>query len=151
MPVADLDRRILAKVIDTFLAGCTLIPMCVFFVYDLWQSPDPPRPGTLSWIGVGVTAFFALLLTAYQIYLLAVRSQTFGKYLLKIQIANFQTGEPASILEAIVLRSVVSELITAIPVIGWIYLVADCLFIFRTDRRCIHDMIAGTNVIDIRG
>jgi uncharacterized RDD family membrane protein YckC len=149
LPVAGVDRRIMAKVIDTFLAGCTLIPMFVFFIYDILQAPDPPQPGMISWIGVGVSVLLALAFTAYQIFLLAVRSQTVGKRWLRIQIANYQTGEPASIMESLVLRSVASGLITFIPLIGWIYVFADSLFIFRSDRRCIHDLIAGTNVVEL--
>jgi uncharacterized RDD family membrane protein YckC len=29
-----------------------------------------------------------------------------------------------------------------------LYAIVDALFIFRGDRRCIHDMIAGTRVIE---
>lgn len=31
--------------------------------------------------------------------------------------------------------------------LGWLFVFTDVLFIFRSDRRCIHDLIAGTQVI----
>jgi hypothetical protein len=34
-----------------------------------------------------------------------------------------------------------------VPIIGPIYSIVDVLFIFRDDRRCIHDHIAGTRVV----
>ena len=39
--------------------------------------------------------------------------------------------------------------IAQIPFAGGIFSLIDCLFIFREDRRCIHDLIAGTKVVDV--
>ena len=44
-------------------------------------------------------------------------------------------------------RAVATWAITAIPVAGGIFALADLLFIFREDRRCLHDHIAGTRVV----
>jgi uncharacterized RDD family membrane protein YckC len=38
-----------------------------------------------------------------------------------------------------------------IPVVNFILPLLDALFIFREDRRCIHDLIAGTKVIQLDG
>jgi hypothetical protein len=43
----------------------------------------------------------------------------------------------------------VNSVIGNLPCIGFFYALADILFIFRDDRRCIHDLIASTTVIDI--
>ena len=37
-----------------------------------------------------------------------------------------------------------------IPVIGSFLGLLDVLFIFRQDRRCLHDMVAGTEVISLK-
>ncbi|MEA2700447.1 MAG: hypothetical protein QOI66_4718, partial [Myxococcales bacterium] len=47
------------------------------------------------------------------------------------------------------LRGVVNGIISAIPYLGGLYALVDALFIFRDDRRCIHDLIAGTRVIAV--
>lgn len=52
-------------------------------------------------------------------------------------------------VHAFVLRSFVNGLIGAIPCIGSIYALVDIVFIFREDRRCLHDLLASTVVVDI--
>jgi uncharacterized RDD family membrane protein YckC len=41
----------------------------------------------------------------------------------------------------------VTSLLSALAGIGWIFALVDALFIFREDRRCLHDFIAGTRVV----
>lgn len=41
----------------------------------------------------------------------------------------------------------VPAVISAIPLAGAAFGLVDILFIFRADRRCIHDLIAGTHVV----
>jgi hypothetical protein len=50
-------------------------------------------------------------------------------------------------VHAFLLRSVVSALPRLIPLAGNAFSLIDALFIFRQDRRCIHDMIASTRVV----
>jgi len=38
-------------------------------------------------------------------------------------------------------------LISAIPVVGSFFVLIDTLLVFRADRRCVHDLIAGTKVV----
>jgi len=40
-------------------------------------------------------------------------------------------------------------LIGIIPAIGGIIQIVNILFIFRDDRKCIHDLIAGTVVVSV--
>ena len=40
-------------------------------------------------------------------------------------------------------------LVAQIPYIGAFLILADVLCIFREDRRCLHDHLAGTRVIDL--
>jgi uncharacterized RDD family membrane protein YckC len=43
----------------------------------------------------------------------------------------------------VLLRGVVNGLLSIIPLYGLV----DALFIFREDKRCLHDLIAGTIVV----
>ena len=43
----------------------------------------------------------------------------------------------------VLLRGLVNGLLNIVP----LYFLVDCGFIFREDRRCVHDMIAGTVVV----
>jgi uncharacterized RDD family membrane protein YckC len=92
-----------------------------------------------------------LALLIIQLVLLAKRSQTLGKYVMKTQIMDFQTHQPANFVKSFLMRALVNGLIGAIPLVGPIYSLVDIFFIFRQDRRCIHDLMAGTYVADISG
>ena len=79
-------------------------------------------------------------------YLLATRGQTVGKLLLKIRIVR-SDGSRASFARLAGLRYLTTSIITAIPVVGSFYGLADALFIFRASRKCLHDNIADTIVV----
>lgn len=94
----------------------------------------------------------SLLLALYQWWGLAVRGQTLGKQLLGIQIVDM-SGRPAGFLRAVVLRSWVFGLLAGLAqgclrVPGALVPIADALFIFSAERRCLHDYVAGTWVRD---
>jgi uncharacterized RDD family membrane protein YckC len=56
-------------------------------------------------------------------------------------------GSRISFGTGVFLRNWISKLIGSVPYLGTVFHLADCLFIFREDRRCIHDHIAGTRVV----
>lgn len=101
-------------------------------------------------IASGLTAVGGLLFLALAIYtlvLLATRGQTIGKKVRGIRIVTFPDGANPGGVKTILLRGFVNGLIGMVPVVGVIYALADIFFIFREDRRCIHDLIAGTQVV----
>jgi uncharacterized RDD family membrane protein YckC len=55
-------------------------------------------------------------------------------------------GAPTAV-KLLGLRYVLVMLVAVIPFIGGLLGVIDFLFIFREDRRCVHDLIAGTKVV----
>lgn len=106
---------------------------------------------------LGVIAFTLLSLFVVfivQMALLATRGQTIGKIIMGIRIVDARTGEHPGWARLILLRTIVNWLISgtlnAVPLVGpglsGIYFIVDSLFIFREDRRTIHDLIAGTRV-----
>lgn len=64
-----------------------------------------------------------------------------------IAIVDMQDKVPA-FSRIIGIRYVPFQLAGSIPLITLIPLI-DILLIFRTDRRCLHDMAAGTRVVDV--
>jgi len=90
--------------------------------------------------------WFALL-AALQLGLLATRAQSVGKLLLKLRIVSEPDGAPAGVGRVIFLRSCVPFVIEQIPGISILFWVVDSCFIFRSDHRCLHDLIAGTKVV----
>ena len=57
-------------------------------------------------------------------------------------------GRPVGFVEAVLLRSWMFGLLGWVPRAGSFLGLADILFIFRRDRRCLHDLLAGTKVIE---
>ena len=39
--------------------------------------------------------------------------------------------------------------VSLIPILGGLLAIIDVLFIFRKDKRCVHDLIAGSKVVKI--
>jgi uncharacterized RDD family membrane protein YckC len=159
--LASLWQRFAGFLIDTFfpllfvIPGSIPIAITVFrLVAEANANPgqttklDSTAIAMLS-VGGGIILVGGLLMLILQIYLLWTRSQTLGKYFVKAQVVDFETGKPANFLSCGVLRILVNGLISNLPCIGFIYGIADTLFIFRDDRRCIHDLIASTTVVDI--
>lgn len=153
--LADRGTRLLAAIVDGFLMMACIIP--IQFLSGFTERAMAQEVGALETLAmslVGVLVFLALFG-----YLLATRGQTVGKMLLKIRIVDAETSELLPFMRVYVYRylwSVPLVVITAlIPsmvddmLFNLIYLV-DILMIFRADRRCLHDLIAGSKVVKIQ-
>ena len=73
--------------------------------------------------------------------------QTVGKKVLDIKIVGMD-GNKLEFLPLIGLRYAPLWIASYVPVVGGILAIVNILFIFRKDRRCIHDHIAGTQVVE---
>jgi uncharacterized RDD family membrane protein YckC len=91
-----------------------------------------------------IMAFFVL-----HGFLLHQYGQTIGKRMLGIAIVTRDNQKPA-FLPMIVQRYLSQWLMGMVPAIGLLLRLADILAIFRADKRCIHDHLAKTKVIDLR-
>ncbi|MFI5347568.1 MAG: RDD family protein [Elusimicrobiota bacterium] len=84
-----------------------------------------------------------------QFWLLSRRGQTLGKLIMGIRIVRTTDLKNGGFVKNVLERVAVGVLIGMIPRVGPFYALADILFIFRRDRRCLHDLIAGTRVVKI--
>lgn len=89
-------------------------------------------------------AFFAL-----HGFLLSRYGQTLGKRILGIAIVTMDNRVPP-FFQLIAQRYLTQWLAGMVPLIGLFLRLVDILAIFRPDRRCIHDHLAKTKVIDLR-
>ena len=94
-------------------------------------------------IGLGLGAYLAI-----NGRLLATRGQTVGKMVMKTQIVA-DDGSPVSFETILLKRLLPVWIVGAIPCVGLIFNLADALLIFRENRKCLHDDIAGTKVIKL--
>jgi len=82
-------------------------------------------------------------------YLLAKYGQTVGKKLVGTRIVSHVDERILPLGRVFGLRYLPLSIIAQIPVVGGFVGIIDGLFIFRKDKRCIHDLIAGTKVVNI--
>ncbi len=105
---------------------------------------DPVAMQTMGG-GAGLLAFLiaVLAICIAQLYLLIVSGQTLGKKMMGIKIVMENTKKNGGFVPNVLLRVLVNSALGIVPFYGLV----DILFIFREDRRCIHDLIAGTIVV----
>ena len=141
--LAERGARLGAALIDVVIAllvfgvAALVTPINIFKI--------PASNGITSMLLLNLALGF-LAFVAVHGYLLATRGQTVGKLLLKIRIVR-SDGSRASFARLVGLRYLTTSIITAIPVVGSFYGLADALFIFRATRKCLHDNIADTIVV----
>lgn len=88
-------------------------------------------------------------LLVLQSVLLTLRGQSVGNILVRTRIVRSPGGEPVGFLRAFLLRGCLARVLRHFPLIGGLFWIVDVCFIFREDRRCLHDLIAGTKVVNV--
>jgi uncharacterized RDD family membrane protein YckC len=106
------------------------------------------EPGRLL-IGLAVLGFATFALQLVQIYLVSTRGQTLGKRFLGIRIVRASDGSNPGFARAWLLRALVPGIIGMLPTIGSVFTIVNYCFIYRADRRCLHDLLADTRVVKV--
>lgn len=142
--LASLGARLGGAIIDGLISGAVLFP--ILFLSGYWDiAMAGEEPGLAVNAGLAVLNF--VLFLAVHGYLLANHGQTVGKRLAKTRIVSVDTDEILPFGKVVGARYFPVMLVSQIPLVGQILSIIDVLFIFRSDRRCVHDMIAGTKVV----
>jgi uncharacterized RDD family membrane protein YckC len=142
-PLARRGDRLFAAGFDLLL--CVLIVGAAFLIpAALGYDPQAAGSARLVVWGVGLLA-----LTLIQWALVSLRGQTLGKMLASVRIVNYDDGANPGFLRAVVMRGLVPSLITAVPCLGIVFGLIDILSIFGEERRCLHDRMAGTKVVQV--
>ena len=143
--LAGRGRRLGAYLIDLIIAGIVLGVLAVLnlgiSLEDLARDPMTQQMSTAG--GIAYLVIFMVI----NGYLLVTKGQTLGKLALGIRIVDAVSNGAATAVKILGLRYVLVMLVGAIPIIGGLLGLIDFLFIFREDRRCVHDLIAGTKVV----
>ena len=142
--LASLRSRFLAALIDGIIMLVIVVPAMYFLgIYGYAEKGEEAPFVTL--ILASAAGFLAYALVNG--HLLAKYGQTVGKRFLKIKIVSVD-GTSAKLSKILLLRVLPIQLMGLIPVIGNWVAFGDALFVFREDRRCVHDLIAGTKVVN---
>ena len=144
--LASRWRRLGAVMIDALLSIAVLWLVGRYPPLNVWANANPDIWALhFNWLSVAIGLVVFLVL---QSYLLATRGQTIGKALLKIRIVRTD-GQRASALRIIGLRYSWGLVFNLWPPASMVYSLIDTLMIFRRSRRCLHDAIADTTVVNV--
>lgn len=143
---ASRGSRLWASLIDLAIASVFVIPAQYFagFYDDFPRVKQPQLPESLLWMVGGL-----VLTLAIHGPFLARSAQTIGKRALGIRIVTVKDNAPAPLARIVLWRMLPLSLLAQIPYVGPLLGLIDVLAIFRQDRRCLHDHVAGTRVLQV--
>ena len=141
--LAGRGRRLVGAIIDGLVMIIVVIPITIAMGYwDRVLEEQNTLEDTLLFTVISCIAF--LLVNGY---LLANRGQTVGKMMLSMRIVSFQDNRILPVGRLLGLRYIPQWVIGSVPVVGGLLALVNILFIFGEQRRCVHDLIAGTKVV----
>ena len=144
--LATRSSRFTAAILDGVIALAYGFP--ILYLTGTWnymsRGQNPPVGLTIA----GSVISFLMFVLVHG-YFLKTNGQTVGKKLTGIRIADLDGNVP-DVTKVILARYLPISVISLIPVVGMFFPLLDVLFIFRGDRRCIHDLIAGTKVVMVK-
>jgi len=142
-------RRLWSALIDGLLFSLSALPAIVAgdrpFKIEVAVGKSPLQLGDTSTVGLISSAAFLLLLVV-QSYFVHTRGQSLGKQACGARIVGID-GQRAPFVRAVMVRTWVPLLLPMLPSVGGLLALVDVLFVFRRDRRCLHDLVAGTRVV----
>jgi uncharacterized RDD family membrane protein YckC len=156
---ASLGKRFLAFFLDGFFMCVALI-----MVMQAMGLLDPAKATDMQAAQLELQARIAALSDGHKSmlaispfviffllhgFLLQQFGQTLGKRIVGIAIVTLDNQRPAFV-QLLVQRYLSQWVVGMVPVIGVFLRLVDILAIFRPDRRCIHDHLAKTKVIDLK-
>jgi len=151
--MASRWTRLIAAIIDGLLYMVVMIPVMVA-AFSSGAFGDPSNRPSIYRLLVASTSGLISLggwvgLLALQSYLVATTGQSIAKRLFNIKIVKTD-GSPAGFKSGVLLRHWLFIALQQIPVVNMVLPWIDPLLIFRQDRRCLHDLLADTKVIEAR-
>ncbi len=139
--LASLYQRFFGSMIDGFITMTILLP--IMLKMGLFENAESVQ----TQIIVFLLGFLSIIIIHG--YFLYTRGQSIGKMLVGTQIVGLN-GRLLSLERIIFLRYMPLQIVAQIPVIGQIIAIFDAIMIFNPDRRCLHDHIASTVVVQFK-
>lgn len=147
--LADRVMRFVAFIVDmAILMGIVIVIAIVAAIAlpAMQKSGNGEAVAIIVFTVVGGGALLSLMI--YNMVLIHRYGQTIGKRMFKIKILRTD-GSRCSLLRYIFARWLPVSLLGAIPLLGYVFQLVDPLMIFRSDQRCLHDLIADTIVVKV--
>jgi len=139
---AERTTRLIAALTDGVLAAVAWVPLFV----GVQLAARDNRTAGIVLVCIGLLALLALVVV--QITMLVRYSQTLGKRWQGIRIVR-TNGEHIGFGRIFGLRIIAPAVVGAIPFLGGVFSLANILWIFGNERRCLHDYFADTIVVNV--
>ena len=148
--LADRGIRLVAVLIDALIGLVVATP--IMWLGGYWTAViEAAQRGQqvgfglqLLWMGIGVLIFIAI-----HWWPLQQGGQTWGKRVMGIRIVTLD-GRQVTAVRAIFARYLPLQVVGGVPCLGALAALGSVCMIFRQDRRCGHDFVAGTRVVRAR-
>lgn len=142
--LASRWARLGASIIDSIILMVIVLPiMYLTGGFDgVMEGHQPGLGYSLVMAVLGIVVFFVI-----NYRLLITNGQTVGKKLLDIKIVDLNDRVPL-FQQQILVRYAVYMLPAQVPFVGQIFNLINILFIFTKEKRCIHDLVAKTRVVN---
>jgi uncharacterized RDD family membrane protein YckC len=135
-PLAGRGLRLVAYLLNVVILVGPLL------VLTTAVDEDAPTGSTREAVlGLAILAWLLASIIA-NLVLLGTRGQSIGKIIVGVRIVRCD-GTRADFVHVVLVRSLANVALSMVPIYGLV----DTLFIFRRDRRCIHDLLADTKVV----
>ena len=146
-PLASLVSRLMAVIADGIVDGLAVVAgmLLLFGAHRLGLctlDAATVEQGSLGLEIYAIAGFPLLAVKIIQWNLIATRGQTLGKMLFFVRFVSMNGAAPGFVC-GVILRNWLRYARGLIPFFGLI----DIAFIFTDSRRCIHDYLAGTRVV----
>ncbi|MCP3850530.1 MAG: RDD family protein [Gammaproteobacteria bacterium] len=156
-PTAELERpgksdndnlatrwaRLWGSLIDGIIAMAVIFP--VMYITGFWEKAMTGDVPILDTVLHGIFGFIVFIVLHG--YLLFKYGQTIGKRLVGTRIVSASSNEVLPLSKVIIFRYLPISIAANIPAIGQFLIAINYLFVFRKNKRCLHDLIAGTKVV----
>ena len=142
-PLASRWFRLWGAMIDAIIGIAIAFPAMFFSGY--WERAMNQQITVTDTIAVSVFGF--MMFVAVHGYFLARDGQTIGKKLVGTRIVSADSNQILPLWKVVLLRYLPITISGQIPLVGGVLVTIDYLFVFRRDKRCIHDLIATTRVV----
>ena len=153
-PLATRGQRFYGYIVDlaVLLVGAPVLLVIILTILDTFypaylEMPDTPILSAIESIVFLLVVSFVFL--SVNGYLLVKRGQTVGKLVAKTQILS-EEDELVPCLKIFLLRYLFFWFLGMLPGLGRLLSLGNSLAIFRGNRKCWHDQLAGTKVVMLR-
>jgi uncharacterized RDD family membrane protein YckC len=141
---AERSTRLGAAMVDGLVFSVMVYgPMILGAVLGAMLAPSADEGGMVALLSLGLAFVGFAIWTWMTLKQMRDTGQSLAKKYFNIKVVNGD-GSPASLGKLIWKRNVITWVLSIIPMYGLV----EVLFIFAEDRKCLHDKIADTMVVE---